>query len=979
MNRDLEPKDKENINDLFSQQDEPYTNVENEATEVAADDASDNAVTDGAACPTGDGFTPEAADAAEESLREGDALDLRKAAEYEQAEAELLDSDSQADTPVEAHASEGTNEILTISDPRQLKGMYRNWFLEYASYTILERAVPHIDDGLKPVQRRILHSMKTLDDGRFNKVANIVGNTMQYHPHGDASIYGALVQLGQKNLTIETQGNWGNILTGASAAAGRYIEARLSPFALDTLYNPKVTEWTLSYDGRKKEPVSLPSKYPLLLAQGADGIAVGLSSKILPHNFNEIIDAATAYLRGEDFELYPDFVTGGLIDVSKYNDGRRGGSVKIRAKIEKIDSRTLCVTEIPYGLTTPSIIESIQKASEKGKIKIRRVDDNTAKTAAIMVYLQPGTSSDKAIDALYAFTDCEINISPNCCVIRDRKPCFLGVSDVLRHNVDTTVHILRTELEIELSELKEKLFFASLEKIFITEGIYKDPEYEQARNIDAAVKHIAARLKPFAGEFFRKITRDDILKLVEIRMKRIFKFSKDEADREIAELNKKIDGVNRELADITGYTIAWFERLKEKYGEDFPRHTVIRGFDSIEASRVAEANEKLYINREDGFIGTALKGGAGDEFVCNCSTLDDVIVFYKDGGYKVIKVAEKVSVGKNVIYVNVFKHKDLRTIYNVIYRNGANGPYYMKRCAVTGVTREKLYDLTPGKPGTRIMWFSANPNGEAETVRITLKPKLRLKALQFEVDFSTLAVKGKQSQGNLVTKNEIQRITLKERGVSTLGGRQVWFDHDVLRLNYEGRGMLLGEFSGDDRILVVLKNGEFYTTDYSLSNHFDDNILRLEKFDRNTVFTAIVNDADQGGYPYLKRFAFELSNRHQSFIGENARSQLLLLTSQKSPRFSITFAAPDDFRPALEVDASEFVGVKSFKAKGKRLTTFNVGEITELEPSPSTEEEKAPASIDAVIGEDETPADASEPITDDSRSPEEDSQGSLFD
>ena len=820
----------------------------------------------------------------------------------------------------------------------QLRGMYQSWFLEYASYVILERAVPHIDDGLKPVQRRILYSMKTLDDGRFNKVANIVGNTMQYHPHGDASINDALVQLGQKDLLVETQGNWGNILTGASAAAGRYIEARLSPFALDTLYNPKVTEWTWSYDGRKQEPVTLPSKFPLLLAQGAEGIAVGLSSKILPHNFNEIIDAAVSYLRGEEFELYPDFVTGGMIDVTRYNDGRRGGVVKVRAKIEKIDNRTLAVTEIPFGKTTGTIIDSILKAFEKGKIKIRKVDDNTAENANILVYLQPGTSSDKAIDALYAFTDCEVSISPNCCVISDRKPHFIGVSDVLRHSVDLTRHILETELRLRLDELAEQMLYSTLEKIFIEERIYKDKEYEQAPHIDAAIDHIAARLKPFAESFSREITRDDILRLVEIKMKRIFRFSAKDADEHIAKLAADIADTRRNLEGIVDYTIAWYERLKAKYGDNYPRRTVIRGFDNIQAATVAEANEKLYINREEGFIGTALKKDDNVEFVCNCSSIDDIIIFYKDGRYKVVKVQEKLFVDKNVLYVNVFKRNDDRTIYNVIYRHGGtDGIYYMKRFAVTGVTRDKEYNVTQGLPGSRIMWFSANPNGEAEVVKVTLKPKLRLKTLQFDVDFAKLAIKGKQSQGNLVTKNEVHRFSLKERGASTLGGREVWFDRDVLRINYDGRGEFLGEFQGDDQVLVVLKNGEYYTTTYDATNHYPDNILIIEKFRPKHVWTAVLNDADQG-YPYIKRFTFEPSQRRQRFLGENEDSTLIALSDKAGAMFKVTFGAPDDFREPVIIDAEEFIAVKSFKAKGKRLTNFALGSVEELEPKPGAVE-----------------------------------------
>ncbi len=849
-----------------------------------------------------------------------------------------------------------------------LRGMYRNWFLEYASYVILERAVPHIADGLKPVQRRILHTMKTLDDGRFNKVNNIVGSAMQYHPHGDASITDALVQLGQKDFLIEKQGNWGNILTGASAAASRYIEARLSEFALETLYNPKITEWTPSYDGRKNEPVTLPAKFPLLLAHGAEGIAVGLSSKILPHNFNEIIDAAVAYLSGEDFVLYPDFPTGGFIDVSRYNEGRRGGAVKIRAKIEKVDNRTLAVTEIPYGKTTGIIIDSILKAYEKDKIKIRKVDDNTAEKACILVHLQPGTSSDKAIDALYAFTDCEVSVSPNCCVIDDKKPCFLGVDDLLRYSVDSTRNILEAELKVRLGELQEQRLFASLEKIFIEERIYKDKEYEQAPDIESAVRHIDSRLEKYKSSFVREINDDDILKLVEIKMKRIFKFSSDEADDRIADLDRKIAEINDRLAHIVEYTIDWYKRLKAKYGDAYPRRTVIRNFDNIEAANVAEANERLYINREDGFIGTGLKK---DEFICNCSSLDDIIIFYKDGRYKVVRVQDKISIGKNVLYVNVFKRNDTRTIYNVIYRNGAGGIYYMKRFAVTGVTRDKEYNLTQGLPGSKVMWFSANPNGEAEVVKVTLKPKLRLKTLQFDIDFAKLAIKGKQSQGNLVTKNEVHRFSLKEHGASTLGGREVWFDPDVLRLNYDGRGRLLGEFMGDDLVLVIQKNGEYYTTGFEATNHYDDNILRIEKFRPKQVWTAILFDADQG-YPYIKRFMFEPSARKQRFIGDNERSSLILLTDTPHARFEVRFAAPDDFREPLIVDAENFIGLKSFKAKGKRLVTYALDTVTEIEPLIADgDDDENPETSDIIADGDESDQSDATPVGDDDISDDE--------
>ncbi len=824
----------------------------------------------------------------------------------------------------------------------QLRGMYQSWFLEYASYVILERAVPHIDDGLKPVQRRILHSMKVLDDGRFNKVANIVGHTMQYHPHGDASINDALVQLGQKELLVDTQGNWGNVLTGASAAAGRYIEAKLSHFALDVLFNPKVTQWTPSYDGRSKEPVTLPAKFPLLLAQGAEGIAVGLSSKILPHNFVEIIDAAIASLRGEEFALYPDFVTGGFVDVSRYNDGQRGGSVKIRAKIEKVDSKTLAITEIPYGQTTVTLIDSIIKAQDKGKIKIRSVTNLTAEKARVVVNLNAGTSSDKTIDALYAFTACEVSVSPNCCVIKDEKPLFLGVSDVLRHSVATTQEILRSELQIRLSELREQLFFASLEKIFIEERIYKDKEYEEARDVDAAIDHIDRRLEPYKDSFVREITRDDELRLLEIKMKRIIRYSADESDSLIARINADIAYTVDKLEHLVEYTIEWYEALKKKYGEGHERQTVIRGFDSIEAANVAEVNEKLYFNREEGFLGTALKK---DEFVCNCSSLDDIIIFYKDGRYKVVKVQEKLFVGKNVLYVNVFKRNDTRTIYNAIYQNGKGGYYYMKRFAVTGITRDREYNLTQGEPGSKVVWFTANPNGEAEVVRVTLKPKQKIKNLQIDIDFASLAIKGKQAMGNLVTKHEVYRFSLKEKGSSTLGGREVWFDPDVLRINYDGRGNYLGEFQGDDKVLVILDNGEYYTSTFDATNHYEENIMRIEKFRPGHIWTAILNDADQG-YPYIKRFAFEPAAKPQRYLGDNEKSTLILLSDTAGARFRLTFGGHDSVRMPLIVDAAEFIGVKSSKARGKRLTTYTLQEVEEIEPREGVEAE-APEAPEA--------------------------------
>ena len=843
-------------------------------------------------------------------------------------------ADENRDETVETEASRETHSEYKIpgkSESRvsyHLSGMYQDWFLDYASYVILERAVPHINDGLKPVQRRILHSMKRLDDGRYNKVANIVGHTMQFHPHGDASIGDALVQLGQKDLLIDCQGNWGNILTGDGAAAPRYIEARLSKFALETVFNPKTTLWQLSYDGRNKEPVTLPVKFPLLLAQGVEGIAVGLSSKILPHNFNELLDASVAYLRGEEFTLYPDFQTGGYIDVSKYNDGERGGSVKVRAKITKLDNKTLVISEIPYGKTTSTLIESILKANDKGKIKIKKVDDNTARNVEILVHLAPGVSSDKTIDALYAFTDCEISISPNCCVIMDNKPHFLTVSDVLKHSTDDTLHLLRTELEIQKGELEESLFFASLEKIFIEERIYKDKEFEEAKDMDEAIAHIDKRLDPFKPHFIREVTREDILKLMEIKMGRILKFNTDKCNATIAQYKEEIAKIDDHLAHIVDYTVDWFMMLKEKYGKNYPRMTEVRNFDTIEATKVVEANEKLYINRAEGFIGTGLKK---DEFVCNCSDIDDIILFYRNGTYKVVKVSEKMFVGKDILYLNVFKRNDNRTIYNVIYRDGKVGYNYIKRFAVTGVTRDKEYDITKGTEGSRILYFSANANGEAETVKVILKPKPRQKLLVFEKDFSEIAIKGRGSMGNILTKADIHKVSLKQKGSSTLGGRMVWFDRDVLRLNYDGRGEELGEFQSDDLILVILQNGDFYTTNFDLSNHYEPTILNIEKFDANKVWTAALYDADQKYY-YLKRFQLEAGSRKQNFLGENPKSRLMLLTDEAYPRIEAVFGGHDAFREPLVLDAEEFIAVKGFKAKGKRISTFDIETINELDP-----------------------------------------------
>ena len=858
---------------------------------------------------------------------------------------EIKDNDTldeiEKELDVETHSDYRPVNRFDAAAVHHLSGMYQNWFLDYASYVILERAVPYIEDGLKPVQRRILHSMKRMDDGRYNKVANIVGHTMQFHPHGDASIGDALVQLGQKELLIDTQGNWGNILTGDRAAAPRYIEARLSKFALDVVFNPKTTEWQQSYDGRNREPITFPAKFPLLLAQGAEGIAVGLSSKILPHNLNEICDAAIAYLRGEDFQLYPDFPTGGSIDVSKYNDGQRGGVLKVRAKIEKQDNKTLVIKEIPFSKTTTTLIDSILKAIDKGKIKAKKVDDNTAAEVEIQVHLGPGISSDKTLDALYAFSDCEVNISPNCCVIEHNKPCFLTVSDVLRYSVDSTMGLLRRELQIRKDELLEQLFFSSLEKIFIEERIYKDKKFENAENMDAAVNHIDDRLAPFKPDLIREITHDDILKLMEIKMQRILKFSKDKADELIAKMQAEIDEIDRDLAQMISVTINWFQFIKDKYGKAHPRMTEIKNFDTIEAAKVVEANEKLYINRQEGFIGTGLKK---DEFVCNCSDIDDIIVFYRDGKYKIIRVADKIFVGKNILHVQVFKKNDKRTIYNVVYRDGRQGFYYYKRFNVTSMTRDKEYDLTQGTPGSKVVYFTANPNGEAEVIKITLdpNPKKKKQNIFLERDFSNVLIKGRTSKGNLLTKEPVHRIGLKSHGHSTLGGRKVWFDSDVNRINYEEHGRYLGEFNDEDAILVVLDNGEFYITNFDANNHYEDNIQVIEKWNAEKVWTAVLFDADNQGYAYVKRFLMEATKRHQNYLGENAENKLVLLSDVFYPRLKVTFAGHDSFRDTIEIDVDEFIGVKGFKAKGKRISTYQIGTIEELEPTRFPEKNETP-------------------------------------
>ncbi len=806
-----------------------------------------------------------------------------------------------------------------------LSGMFKNWFLDYASYVILDRAVPHIDDGLKPVQRRILYSMKRLDDGRYNKVANIIGHTMQFHPHGDASIGDALVQIGQKDLLVDPQGNWGNILTGDRAAAPRYIEARLSKFALDVVFNSKTTIWEQSYDGRNKEPVTLPVKFPLMLTQGIEGIAVGLASKILPHNFIELIDASILYLQEKDFELFPDFNTAGYIDVSRYNDGLRGGSVKVRAKIEKEDKKTLKITELPFGKTTSSLIDSIIKANDKGTIKIKKIDDNTAENVEILIDLPSGVSTDITIDGLYAFTDCEVSISPNSCIICNEKPIFIGVKEILKRATDHTLELLKWELEIRLSELNDDWHFSSLEKIFIEKKIYLD--MEGSPDWDNTISVIDKGLTPYKKLLRREVTREDIERLPEIKMKRITKHDAFKADEHIKGIEFEITEVKNHLENIIPYTINYFKQIKKNHGKGRERKTEIRSFDTIEATKVVVANSKLYVDRKEGFIGSGLKK---DEFVCECSDIDDIIVFLKDGKYIITKISDKAFVGKDILHVAVFNKSDDRTVYNLLYRDGRAGKTMAKRFAVTSVTRDKEYDVTKGTPNSKILYFSANANGEAEIVKIFLKPRPRLKKLVFEFDFGDLAIKGRSSMGNTVTKNEVHKVTLKEQGVSTLGGLQIWFDDEVLRLNTDNRGKFIGKFNGDERILVISKSGYFKLSTFDLTNHFEDDILLIEKFNPNKVYSVVYFDAEQEFY-YLKRFQIEHSDKKLSFIGDYPENKLLSISEVKYPRFEINFGGKNKDKESEIIEVSEFIGVKSYKAKGKRLTKYNIKNVKELE------------------------------------------------
>lgn len=828
-----------------------------------------------------------------------------------------------------------------------LTGMYEDYFIDYASYVILERAVPHIIDGLKPVQRRILHAMKRMDDGRYNKVANVIGSTMQYHPHGDASIGDALVQLGQKELLIDTQGNWGNVFTGDGSAASRYIEARLSHFANEVLFNSKTTEWKLSYDGRNKEPVTLPVKFPLLLALGTEGIAVGLSSKILPHNFNELIDAAIKYFQGKEFELYPDFPTGGLAEVTRYNDGLRGGSLRVRARIEKLDNKTLVIKDLPYGKTTGNLIESIIKATEKGKIKIKRIDDNTAEHVEILVHLGANVSSDKTIDALYAFTDCEISISPNCCVIEDDKPRFVGVSEVLRTNAEHTKELLGQELEIRLKELEEDWHLSSLEKIFIEKRIYRD--IEECETWESVIETIDKGLDPYKKLLLREVTREDIIKLTEIKIKRISKYDVKRADEHIRSVEEEMDEVKNHLEHLVDYAINYYREIKKKYGKGKERRTELRNFANIEASKVVVANQKLYMNAKDGFIGTGLKK---DDYVCDCSDIDDIIVFLKDGTYTISKVTDKQFVGKDIIHAAVFKKNDRRTIYNCVYFDGNSGNVMMKRAPVTGITRDKQYNFAREHKNTKILYFSANPNGEAEVIKVYLRPRPRLKNPVFEFDFAELAIKGRGAMGNILTKYAVQKIVMKEKGVSTLGGRKIWFDEDVMRLNVDARGTFLGEFTGEDLILVITKSGHFRTTGFDLSNHFEDDLLLIEKFRAEKIWSAAYYDAEQDYY-YVKRFRIEPSSKSIRLIGEHPESRLIRITEVEYPRLELKFGGKNKDRDPEIIEVADFIGVKSYKARGKRLSNYEVKVIEELQPK-----EEKPNPEDSDPGGGKAPEDA---------------------
>jgi topoisomerase-4 subunit A len=851
-------------------------------------------------------------------------------------------------TSAEGQQEEKTKKETSLSTTKTLTGLYEDWFLDYASYVVLERAVPNIQDGFKPVQRRLLHSMKEMDDGRYNKVANIIGHTMKYHPHGDRSIGDALVQMGQKDLLIDTQGNWGNILTGDSSAAPRYIEARLSKFALEVVFNPKTTSWNLSYDGRNKEPETLPVKFPMLLAMGIEGIAVGMASKILTHNFNELIDASINYLKGKSFVLYPDFITGGLADVSKYNDGLRGGKVRLRAKINKVDNKTLSITEIPFSTNTGSLIDSIVSANDKGKIKIKKIEDNTAENVEIMIRLGSNVSPDQTIDALYAFTKCEESISPNSTVIYNNKPVFLGMTEILKISTDQTVGLLKLELEIRKNELLEKWHFSSLEKIFIKERLYR--EIEEAESFDEAIMIIDKALDPFKKLFKREITREDIERLTEIKIRRISKYNEFKADEQIKGLEDEIAEVEHHLANIVTFAIDYFKRIKEKFGKGKERKTELRSFDNINAAAVAVNNVKLYMNREEGFIGTSLKK---DEFVIECSDIDDIITFIDNGTFMVTKVSDKTFVGKGILYAGVLKKNDDRTIYNLVYRDGKNGGYnYIKRFAVKSVTRDKIYHVTRGTDDSKVLYFSANPNGEAEVIKIKLRPRPKLKKLTFDYDFKDISIKGRSAKGNIITKNIISKISLKEDGVSTLGARDLWFDKTVNKLNVEERGDYLGAFSAEDEILNILITGQFMTMGQELSSHFSDELLKLKKFDEDKVWTAVYFDGDSKYY-YIKRFKFVSTDKIQDFITEHAKSKLIHITDNQNPSFEIIFnpkGAPRN-RESEIVEAVDFIDEKSYKAKGKRLTNYKVKKINLIESEEEIEDLTQTDNSDEIVND----------------------------
>ncbi len=867
-----------------------------------------------------------------------------------------MDNEREEEQPLD-ETLEGVEDAQAHEDDYHvipLKGMFENWFLDYASYVILERAVPAIEDGLKPVQRRILHSMDELDDGRFNKVANIVGNTMKYHPHGDASIGDALVQLAQKDLLMDTQGNFGNILTGDDAAAPRYIEARLSKFAKEVVFNHKTTDWTRSYDNRNAEPVSLPVKFPLLLAQGTEGIAVGLASKFLPHNFNELIDASIAYLRDEPFTLYPDFPTGGLMDVTNYNDGLRGGKVRIRARISQQDKKTLVISEIPYGTTTGSVIESIVKCNDKGKIKIKKIDDNTAEQCEIVIYLNPGVSPDQTIDALYAFTDCEVSISPNACVIVNKHPAFMGVSEILKHSTDRTMELLSLELRILIDELENSWHWVSLEKIFFEKGIYKELENKEYADWDELYTGIERRFDKYRKLLRREVTREDVEKLCEKPVRKISRFDIKKADEQLADLEQRMEEARYNLDHIVDFTIDYFLHIKEKYGEGRERKTEIRNFDNISAVAVAANNEKLYVNKEEGFVctGEGLKREKNKEayaYVCDCSDMDDIIVFHEDGKYMVTKLQPKLFVGQKIIHVDVFHKNDDRTTYNVVYRDGKNGaPHYVKRFAVMGVTRDKEYDVTQGKPGSKVRYFSSNPNGEAEVIKVTLL-LFNKKQKTVDYDFAGLAVKGRGVRGNLLTKYEVKEVKKSGEGVSTLNARDIWYDDTVRRLNADKRGQYLGAFEGEDRILQIFSNGEFKISGFDLNTHFDDDMVDIRKFDPDEVFSVIYIEGETQKH-YLKRFSIEAEtklNTRASFIGEHPDAKYLGMSSDELPRLRLSYKVSDagNSFPDDEINVEEFIGIKSYKAKGKRLSTREIDEWQFLEPyqpEPSEDEPEEP-------------------------------------